>query len=98
MACCLVRVSCFNCLRPFSWASVLDTETLYTAATLNVTSRYGKDYPFELKRKLMGRSTVESARLLLEELQLPLSVDEYIELVSAEYNKVGFHAFIRCHH
>jgi pseudouridine 5'-phosphatase len=58
---------------------LLDTERLYTEATSRVVARFGKTYPFELKVKMMGRSAVESARLLLGQLQIPLSVDAYLE-------------------
>ena len=58
---------------------LLDTEGLYSEATSKVVARFGKTYPFELKVKMMGRSAVESAKLLLAELQIPLSVEGYLE-------------------
>jgi len=58
---------------------LLDTEGLYTEATSRVVARFGKTYPFELKVKMMGRSAIESARLLLAQLEIPLAVDAYLE-------------------
>jgi pseudouridine 5'-phosphatase len=58
---------------------LLDTEGLYTEGTSQVVGRFGKTYPFELKVKMMGRSAVDSARILLEELEIPLSVAAYLE-------------------
>lgn len=58
---------------------LLDTEGLYTEGTAQVLARFGKSYPFELKLRMMGRSALESAGLLIEELDIPLSVEEYLE-------------------
>lgn len=33
---------------------ILDTETQYEKAIGNVTRAYGKEYPFDLKRKLLS--------------------------------------------
>lgn len=57
----------------------LDSEVLYTAAIQNILSRYGKEYTFELKQKLMGLQSQESAKVLISTHNLPLSVEEMIE-------------------
>uniref|UniRef100_A0A023GGR8 pseudouridine 5'-phosphatase n=1 Tax=Amblyomma triste TaxID=251400 RepID=A0A023GGR8_AMBTT len=55
---------------------LLDTETLYTEATQRVTSRYGKDYTWEVKASVMGAVGSESTRLIIDRLQLPVTVEE----------------------
>ncbi len=58
---------------------LLDTEPLYSQATQSITERYGKTFDWELKRKMMGGDAVTGARLVLDTLGLPMSVDEYLE-------------------
>ncbi|KAH9418563.1 Pseudouridine-5'-phosphatase [Dermatophagoides pteronyssinus] len=67
---------------------ILDTETMYEKAINSVTQRYGRDYPFEVKMKIMGRINPEGAQIIINELQLPLTVDEYTQQVDEEYRKV----------
>lgn len=58
---------------------LLDTEPLYTRATQHIAERYGKTFDWELKRRTMGGDAELGARLVISELQLPLSVEEYLE-------------------
>ncbi|KAL1476037.1 hypothetical protein MTO96_036823 [Rhipicephalus appendiculatus] len=55
---------------------LLDTESLYTEATQRVTQRYGKDYTWEVKSAVMGTAGSESTRIIIDRLQLPLTVEE----------------------
>jgi pseudouridine-5'-monophosphatase len=57
---------------------LLDTEPLYTQATQAVTSQYGRDYDFALKRQVMGGSAIAGAKVIIEALGLPLSPEEYL--------------------
>ncbi|MGC4066973.1 MAG: HAD-IA family hydrolase [Polyangiaceae bacterium] len=57
---------------------LLDTEPLYTQATQAVVSRFGRTYDFSLKRRIMGGSARAGAALVLGELAIPLSVEEYL--------------------
>lgn len=63
----------YNVLRLLS-----DTEKLYTVAFQNVVSRYGKEFTFEMKLKLMGTQAHEAAQMLITALDLPMTVDEFI--------------------
>lgn len=58
--------------------TLLDTEPLYSQATEAVVGRFGKEYSFDLKARSMGRDAVYGATLLIEALELPLSVAEYL--------------------
>ena len=57
---------------------LLDTEPLYTQATQAVTSKFGRNYDFDLKRRIMGGSAIIGARLIVDELRLPISPEEYL--------------------
>ncbi|MBN1612123.1 MAG: HAD-IA family hydrolase [Polyangiaceae bacterium] len=57
---------------------LLDTEPLYTQATQQVLSTYGKQYTWELKVQMMGRDSRSTAELLVAALGLPLSAEQYI--------------------
>ncbi|KAH9392962.1 Pseudouridine-5'-phosphatase [Tyrophagus putrescentiae] len=67
---------------------LLDTETQYEKAIGNVVGAYGHEYPFELKRKIMGRKATEGIQIIVDTLQLPITYEQYSELVDAEYRKV----------
>lgn len=56
---------------------LLDTERLYTAATERVTRRHGREYSWELKQAVMGTVGSEATRIIIERLQLPMSVQEF---------------------
>jgi hypothetical protein len=52
---------------------------LYTEATQAVVGPHGKVYTWDLKVKLMGRKSVDSTNMIINELALPMSPDEYVE-------------------
>jgi pseudouridine-5'-monophosphatase len=57
---------------------LLDTERLYTQATQAIVGRYGKFFAPDLKRETMGRDARVSARIILERLGVPLTVDQFL--------------------
>eukprot|EP01135_Chromosphaera_perkinsii_P004929 Nk52_evm34s304 gene=Nk52_evmTU34s304 len=59
---------------------ILDTESVYTKVTSDILRPYGKEFSFELKSKMMGRTAMEASTLLVEETGIPLSAEEYCEL------------------
>ena len=58
---------------------LLDTEPFYTLVTQQIAQRYGKNFDWSLKSKILGRRALESARMIVETLELPLSAEEYLE-------------------
>lgn len=64
---------------------LLDTEDLYTEAFQNIVSQYGKNYTFELKQKLMGSQSHETASTIISELGLPLTVEDFIQESEKEF-------------
>jgi pseudouridine 5'-phosphatase len=67
---------------------LLDTEPLYTLAYNNIVQQYGKDYGWNIKSKMLGLAKMDGARLLIESLQLPISVDELLILQDIEFKKL----------
>lgn len=56
---------------------LLDTESIYTDITNLIIAPYGKMFPVETKIKMMGREVKEATDILLSELQIPLTFEEY---------------------
>ena len=64
---------------------LLDTEPLYTSATETVAARHGSTDPtgaprpftWDLKVRQMGLPSKDLARLIVKELALPISPDQY---------------------
>jgi pseudouridine-5'-monophosphatase len=57
---------------------LLDTEKLYTQATQTVVGEFGKTFDWALKSRMMGRDELDASRLLVSELGLPISAEEYL--------------------
>ncbi|XP_022118197.2 pseudouridine-5'-phosphatase [Pieris rapae] len=58
---------------------LLNTEDLYTELFQSIVSKYGKDYTFDVKLKLMGTQALESASIVIRELDLPMTAEEFLE-------------------
>ncbi len=58
---------------------LLDTEPFYTKAHEIIAARYGKVFDWSVKSRMIGLRAQDSARVLLDALQLPLSVAEYLQ-------------------
>ncbi|XP_047489423.1 pseudouridine-5'-phosphatase-like isoform X1 [Penaeus chinensis] len=67
---------------------LLDTERLYTEATQVIVSQYGKVYTWEIKVQLMGMKGHMAAQHIIDSLQLPLTVDEYLAKIIEQYNSI----------
>jgi len=57
---------------------LLDTERLYTEATQQIVGRFGRTYDWSLKSHMIGRPAMDSARFLVERLELPLTPEAYL--------------------
>ncbi|MDP6264183.1 MAG: HAD-IA family hydrolase [Pseudomonadales bacterium] len=58
--------------------TLLDTEPLYSQAAQTVIDPFGKTFDLSLKRKMMGGDSRKSAAILIEQLGIPLTVDEFL--------------------
>ncbi len=57
---------------------LLDTERFYTAVTQTIVGRWGKVFDWSVKGHMIGRPAGDSARYLVETLELPITPDEYL--------------------
>lgn len=58
---------------------LLDTETLHTKVNQMIANRYGQTIDPALQFKLCGRKSKDSAKLIVETLKLPVTVETYIQ-------------------
>lgn len=68
--------------------SPADSEHYYTVAFNNVTRRYGKEFTWETKVKIMGTKSSVYSRMVVEELSLPLTPEQFLHMLEEEYPKV----------
>jgi pseudouridine-5'-monophosphatase len=57
---------------------LLDTEPFYTEVTQTIVSRYGHTFDWSLKSQMIGKKALDSARILVETLKLPIAPEEYL--------------------
>lgn len=58
---------------------ILDTEKLYTRILENMLEKYDKKFTWELKLKQMGKREQDSAKIAIDELNLPITVEQYLD-------------------
>jgi pseudouridine-5'-monophosphatase len=58
---------------------LLDTEIFYTEVTQLITRRFGKVFDWSVKSQMIGLPAQQSARYLVETLQLPITPEQYLE-------------------
>lgn len=56
---------------------LLDTESIYTAATTELLSSYGKTFDYSVKRKAMGRKPLDACAVIVKELNLPIDASTW---------------------
>lgn len=59
---------------------LLNTEPLYTAAAEAITARFGKEFTWAVKSLMIGKKAADSTAIIIRELDLPLTVEEYLAL------------------
>ncbi|MGK7921849.1 MAG: HAD-IA family hydrolase [Trichodesmium sp.] len=58
---------------------LLDTESIHAQVNQEVTSRYGKIFDKHIKCKITGRKSIDSARAVVELLELPVTPENYLQ-------------------
>lgn len=67
---------------------LLNTETLYTEATQRVADPFHKQFTWEVKEKQMGRRMREVADIVIRELDLPITIDQYLNEVRQHWEEL----------
>ena len=57
---------------------LLNTEIVYTEVTQEIAGRFGKKFDWSIKANMIGRAEMESARYLVDTLELPISAEDYL--------------------
>lgn len=57
---------------------LLDTEPIHARVNRTIAARYGKEFDASVRSKIMGRTAQDSAQLIIELLELPLTVEAYL--------------------
>ena len=58
----------------------------------NITKQYGKPFTWEVKKKIMGTTAKVYSKIVVEEFQLPITSEKFLEMCDEEYPKV----FAKC--
>lgn len=67
---------------------LLDSETLYTQAYNRITLKYGKEYTWEHKAKIMGFQGREASKAIVKMLELPITSQEFEEELAKIYEEI----------
>ncbi|MBE9182799.1 HAD-IA family hydrolase [Oculatella sp. LEGE 06141] len=57
---------------------LLDTEPIHATVNQTLAARFGKTFDFTIHAKIIGRTAEDSAQLIIDLLELPLTVSEYL--------------------
>lgn len=66
----------------------IDTENIHKRSATEVAAKFGKTYNLDLRYRVLGAPELVGAKLVVSELKLPVSVEEYINMIHAIENKV----------
>ena len=56
-----------------------DTEKIYVATNEQLAAKYGKKYTWDVRMKVMGIREQETAKIIVNDLDLPLTYEEYLK-------------------
>lgn len=61
---------------------LLDTEHIYENSVREICGKFGKDYPLDVRMKVMGTQAEKSAEIVISHQSLPLKVPEFLQMQS----------------
>ncbi|XP_050419942.1 pseudouridine-5'-phosphatase-like [Adelges cooleyi] len=61
---------------------LLDTENIHKKAVSEVVASFGKDYSQDLRYRVLGAPQLDGAKLVVDELKLPTSVSDFIQMIN----------------
>lgn len=68
--------------------TLVDTETIYESCCANIIRSFGKEYLPEVRFKVMGTSEQRTCAIIVDELALPISAEDFrSQMNAAAYNE-----------
>lgn len=72
---------------------LLDTEFIYEKSIREICRSFEKDYPFDVRMKVMGTTEQNTAATVIREVVLPITVEEFLlkldDLVRVEFTRLN---------
>ncbi|KAK9888471.1 hypothetical protein WA026_000720 [Henosepilachna vigintioctopunctata] len=62
---------------------LIESESIYNRILTEITAEYGKIFDLNIRLKILGTPEPDTARILIEELKLPLTIDEFLKVYRA---------------
>ena len=59
---------------------LLDTEYIYENSVREICRKFGKDYPWNVRMKVMGTQEARTAEIVIKDVSLPISVAEFLKI------------------
>lgn len=60
---------------------LLDTEHIYESSVREICKSFGKDYPWDVRMKVMGTTEQKTGEIVVTEMKLPITVDKFLEML-----------------
>lgn len=57
-----------------------DSETVYDKIIYEIAQEYDKEYPDSVRLKILGRTEQDTAKTVVDDLELPLTYDEFLSV------------------
>lgn len=61
----------------FSFHNIPDTEHIYEGLVRDIAKMYNKPYPWDTRIRILGTTEQMTAKIAVNDLQLPITVDEF---------------------
>lgn len=82
--------------------AITDTEKISKQSVAKVVAKFGKTYSLDLCFRILGAPELDGAKIVVDELKLPISIEEYMHMVREIKSKVmsdvdvlpGFYFFL----
>lgn len=59
---------------------ILDTEHIYEMSVRNICKSFGKEYPWDVRIKVMGTTEQRSAEIVINDLDLPINIQQFLHM------------------
>lgn len=72
---------------------LLDTEHIYEGVCRDILKSFNKDYPHEVRMRVMGTTEQMTAKIIVEDMGLPIDLDEFLR----RFHKICHKRFTSLH-